>query len=99
LRLAGRGGLTDVDAQLDGLTPEQFDELVAFDQLEPEPLGRLIEIVKLGFTALARAWGMDIRPDDLDPVAKAEAAAAPGQDVTPEQGAQLLTGYLGPPRK
>ena len=83
---------------LDGLTPEQFDEWLAYDVVEPDRLARLIEIVKLGFAALCSSWGLNLGPDDFDPQAKAEAAAAPGREVTPEQGAQLLAGYLGPSR-
>jgi len=80
---------------LDGLTPEQFDEWLAYREVEPDPLERLIEILKLGFVAVCASWGMHIRPEDIDPMA----ANSPGQEVTPTQGAQLVTGYLGPARR
>lgn len=57
----------DVDAMLDELEPHQFDEWVAYRTLEPDPVERIVEILKRGFTALVLSWGGELDPDDLDP--------------------------------
>ena len=57
----------DVEAQLERLTPEEFDGWVAFRSIEPAEDERLREIVKLGFATLASAWGAKVQPKDLDP--------------------------------
>jgi hypothetical protein len=91
LRLAARGGRLDIERQLDGLSPREFDEWVAFRRIEPDPDDRLREIVKLGFAALCRAWGMEISPHDLDPWAEDEAAEL----VSPNQAAATFRQHYG----
>lgn len=81
---------------LDGLTPRQFAEWIAFRRLQPDPLDRLIRIVKLGFAALCNSWGAKLEPDDLDPL-KPEQRSGPDA-VTPEQGAALFSTVFGKPK-
>jgi hypothetical protein len=69
----------NVDGMLDGMTPEQFDEWIAFRRIEPDPEERLREIVKLGFSALCAAWGSKLELEMLDPWAKEPEAMGPGQ--------------------
>jgi hypothetical protein len=76
---------------LDGVTPQQFDEWLAYRELEPDPLERLIGVVKLGFATLVAAWGMKIEPSDLDPW------GSEPQEASPEQSAAIVRGKLGPP--
>jgi len=52
---------------LDAISPETFDEWEAFRRLEPDPLDRLREVLKLGFAAVVNAWGVKVEPIDLDP--------------------------------
>ena len=79
---------------LDGMTPEEFDEWRAYRELEPDPLGRIAEILKLGFVAVCGAWGLNLTPDTFDPAAE---TASPVAEVTPNQGAQMVGSCLGRP--
>ncbi|WP_455387496.1 hypothetical protein [Petrachloros mirabilis] len=60
---------------LDQLTPDQFNEWMAFRQIEPDKLERLIEICKRGFYLLANAQGAKIEANDLDPKKEEERTA------------------------
>lgn len=84
-------GTLDVDGMLDGLTPAQFDEWVAYREIEPDPLNRLIHIIKFGFATLANAWGAKIEPDDLDQKQPEH------QPASQHQAAAILSSKLGPP--
>lgn len=63
---------------LDGLTPDQFAEWRAFRRLEPDPMERIIQILKLGFATLA-GGGIDPEQFDLKPSRAPEPAASPTQ--------------------
>lgn len=79
---------------LDGVTPKQFDEVVAFDRLEPDPDDRLREILLRGLLALCSAAGMECTRKQLDPYDETESAEDEPQDVTPEQAeAMFRTAY------
>ena len=71
---------------LDTVSPKQFDEWVAFDQLEPPPIDRLIAIVRTGLVALCQAWGVALTPNDLDPWLK----EIESQEVKPDQAYNML---------
>lgn len=76
---------------LDELSPEKFDEWLAYRSIEPDPWERLIAIVKHGFAALCNAQGATMEPDDLDrlmPEQKPDIAS-------PEQAAQMVSQVLG----
>lgn len=75
-----------MDAMLDRMTPQQFDEWVAFRRIEPDPDDRLRVIVTTGLLALCKAWGTDLEPKDLDPVLKDKPEDTPM--MTPDQAAQ-----------
>ena len=76
---------------LDEVSPEQFDEWVAFDRIESDPTLRLIEVVKRSTATLAMAQGMKINPEDLDPVKPERAAAA----MSADQAVDVLKAQYG----
>jgi hypothetical protein len=80
----------DVDRMLDEVSAEQFDEWLAFDRIEPDPLDRIREILKLGFSVLAAGHGARISPAEFDPVKPPEPAA-----VTPNQAAAAIGAAYG----
>lgn len=59
-------GRLDVDAMLDELTPRQFDEWVAYRTIEPDPIERICEILKRGFSVMASMGGGKMEPDEFD---------------------------------
>ncbi|KKM87080.1 hypothetical protein LCGC14_1272510 [marine sediment metagenome] len=70
---------------LDELSPEQFDEWIAYRSIEPDPWERLIAIVKKGFSALCHAWDMKMEPDDFDPMAEQKS-----ENISPEEAARQV---------
>lgn len=81
-----------MDAWLDTIEPAQFDEWLAFRQIEPDPDDRLREVLKMGFAMLARSWGNEkIEPDDLDPWGRDEKA----QSVSPNRAAAIVGAAYG----
>jgi hypothetical protein len=52
---------------LDEIEPGQFDELIAFREIEPDPDERLREIVRMGFKLVLNAQGKDVPDEMLDP--------------------------------
>jgi len=75
----------------DGMTPAEFDKWIAFRQLSPDKMERLICICKVGFCLLANAWGAKIEPDDLDP----QPTEKNEQTASPEQAAMIARMTLG----
>jgi len=76
---------------LDSLTPEQFDEWLAYRELEPDPVERIVRVLCLGFAALCGAWGGKIEPSYFDPLAKTGELGGEAEDVLgPNQVANLL---------
>ena len=70
---------------LDALSPQQFDEWIAFRRIEPDPADRLRVILTTGLLALCQSWGVEITPKDLDPMLEEQE-----QEVTPEQAAAMM---------
>lgn len=62
-----RGGHIDVDRILNEIEPRQFDELVAFRKIEPDPDDRLLGVVRRGFQAVLSTMGCEVELKDLDP--------------------------------
>lgn len=62
-----RGGRIDVDRMLKKIEPRQFDELVAFREIEPDPDDRLLGLVRRGFQAVLNTMGCDVEQKMLDP--------------------------------
>lgn len=62
-----RGGRIDVDRILKEIEPRQFDELVAFREIEPDPDERLREIVRRGFQYVLATQGSEVTSEQLDP--------------------------------
>lgn len=67
--------VVDVRGMMRELTPEEFDEWLAYRQIIPDPMDRLIEVCKRGFIYLAGTWGATLEPGDLDPKAPEEPEA------------------------
>lgn len=75
---------------LDEISPRQFDEWLAYRQLDPDPLDRITEVLKLGFAAVLGAWGASDKPDDFDPAVKRKESEEV-LEVSPEQAAAMVT--------
>jgi hypothetical protein len=43
-----------------------FDEWMAFRRIEPDPLDRIAEILKIGFATLCAVNGAEIEPDKFE---------------------------------
>jgi len=89
---------------LDGIDRSQFDEWVAYREIEPDPIDRLFEILRLGFCTLANAWGAKIEPRHIDPFLKQaselggkQSPPEQGQEVSPNQAAAMLKMAVGAP--
>lgn len=52
---------------LDGIDPSQFDEFMAYREIEPDPDTRLREIVRRGFILVLGAQGREVADTLLDP--------------------------------
>jgi hypothetical protein len=74
---------------LGAITPGLFSEWLAFEEIEGDPVQRLIEVVKLAAVAVCSALGMRIEPEMLDPQETNE------QECSPEQGAAIARAKMG----
>jgi hypothetical protein len=72
------------------ITPREMDEVVAFERLEPDPLWRIAEILKRGFTAMA--CSSEIQPDDFEPESLRKEETEPC--LSPDQQVQMLRGMV-----
>ena len=75
----------------DRMAPDDFNQWLAFRQLCPDKMERLIEICKHGFAILANAWGAKIEPNDLDP----QKCERQEHEMTPEQAAMMAAMTMG----
>lgn len=84
---------------LDGLLPGEFDEWLAYREIEPDPLERLFMILRLGFSAVCNAWGAKVEPQHIDPYLEQQDGRKRGEvnEVSPEQGAAMVSMVLGAP--
>ena len=82
---------------LDELEPRQFDEWIAYRTIEPDPVDRICEILKLGFSAMVSLGGGEMEPDAFDPkdfsddkrndaMSPAQSAAMAKQAISRAQG-------------
>jgi len=74
------------------MTPRQFAEWIAYRRLEPDALETIIEVLKLGFTALVNCWGGKLEPDNFDPRLRDRKQEA---EQTPEQAAMIFRAFAG----
>lgn len=81
---------------LDEIEPREFNEWLAAEIVEPDPVCVLIEVMKLGFTAMCNGWGGTFKPSDFDPTASEEERGGP-QDTSPNQAAAIAATSLGKP--
>lgn len=57
-----------------------FDEWVAYRSIEPDPLERIAEILKLGFAGLCTLWSKGrVDPEKFDPKPRKDRPLGPGQ--------------------
>lgn len=77
---------------LDEIEPAQFDEWVAWRELEHDADERLREVVKRGFAAVV-SWmlGKEIKPDEFDRWAEPEKPQA----LTPDQAVAAIRQCYG----
>ena len=54
---------------LDELTWRDWQEQLAYESIECEPLERIAEILKLGFAAVCQSWGAEVTIDNFEPLA------------------------------
>lgn len=93
---------------LSEIAPEEMNEVEAFEALEPDPLARIAEILKAGFTVislyLARGLEIDHKtaPEDfepgreIDPYLKPRKARPEREEtLSPNHQVQLLRGIPG----
>jgi hypothetical protein len=83
----------DVDRWLDMIEPRQFDEWMAYEQLEGDPDERLREILRNGLAAIATACGMgaaQITPEMLDRKYKPEESKQDAKPWTPLEVAKAM---------
>lgn len=76
---------------LDSISPEQFDEWIAYRSIELDPVDRIIETLKLGFCALCRTWGAKVEPKDFSLDGEDEQ----GQTVSPRQASSMMRQHYG----
>lgn len=67
MRLSLLCGRLDWENLLQTLTPEQFDEWIAYLAVEGDPFIRVVEVLKLGLCATASAFGGKLGLEHLDP--------------------------------
>lgn len=75
----------------EAMTPNQFNRWIAYRQICPDKMDRLIQVCKLGFALLANSWGAKIDPNDLDP----EKHETTPSEVSPNQAAAIAAMGLG----
>lgn len=68
-----------------------MDELIAYRQVEMDPLDRIAGILKLGFAAIACYVGGKAKPDDFDPQ---RSAKPKGKRPSPSQAAAIARATL-----
>ena len=80
-----------MDRWLDTVTPQQFDQWVAFDSIEVDPVDRIRRILIAGFLGLLGAWGCKLEPEDLDPQMRIETT----RKATPNEAVALFQAAYG----
>ena len=77
------------------LTPQQFNELMVAETLEPITLRYLVEVLKLGLATLANLWCQDspYKPNDFDP--GADRTKPDEEFVSPNAGAAMFQTVIG----
>ncbi len=83
----------DVDRWLDTITAKQFDEWVAYAQLEPNRDDRLLEALTRGLVCLCNSWGSNLKMSDLDPYYEEQKEQA--VELTPQQMFDRMKAYYG----
>lgn len=78
-----------MDAAMDAITPEQFDEWIAFRQIEADPFERLMASIRLiGLYVVTALGGKDVTLEDLDPLGPQEAH----EKASPKQWQAMMRG-------
>lgn len=78
---------------LDSITPEKWAEWIAFRHLEPDPMDRIITILKLGLAAVCWSLGNNaVEPDQFDPL---PSRAKTEPEFSPTQAAMAFSMFAG----
>jgi hypothetical protein len=76
------------------VSPEQFDEVIVFNRIEPDLSDRIRVILKYGLAALSQ--GLPVNPEALDPVKPQTVENESPNTHTPQQAlASLRMAYGG----
>lgn len=93
--------MPDADAFLDSFTPAEYRELLASEQLDPDPFECLLATLRIGFSVLATQIAsanagevVEVPPSLFDPTAKPTRGARDVHVVGPNQMAKLLSGVV-----
>lgn len=90
IRLALTCGHSDIDAFLDTLTPQQFDELLAFESLEGFGMEKLQHTMALGLSVIAQCLGAKVEWWQLVP-----GAEDPTETLSPDKAASFFRQIAG----
>jgi hypothetical protein len=100
-RIAEMCGRHDVDAMADEMTPEQMDEWIAYDQVNPIGLEKVCWVLANGLAHIAntiyRAWGCkdypETNPRDLIPWMKLKKRKPKDPYMNPNQQALVFQAW------
>lgn len=84
MRLAIACGRPDVDAMLESITSQEFDEWVAYYRLEPFGYQAMIDVVANAAAAVCHALGSKVMPWMIT------GAEEPQETVSPNQASAMI---------
>ena len=85
----------NVEDMRDSMTPLQFAKWQAFRTMQPDPADRICEILKMGFAAVANAWGASYEPDHFEPASDKKRVP---HVIGPAQAAAMVSGRVSAAR-
>ena len=71
-RLAELFGEFNVEAVRDAISPDQIDKWIAYRSIRWDFRDELLATLRMGFTAVANAWGGKFEPKNFDPTGQTE---------------------------
>lgn len=78
---------------LDSLTVEEWDEILAYDSIECDPLERIAAILKLGFAAICQILGEELTTDHFEPLESRKADSS-GEYVSADMQVAMLRSQI-----
>ncbi len=88
-------GEVDVDALLDRMTPQQFDEWVAYETVEGFSNERILAVLAVGFSAMVNSWGGKTKPEQFLPKYERKKPDDSYELKAQEQQAALMRAFRG----